>query len=816
MSRRDEFLERLRATFRMEAEEHLAQLGAGLLAMEDAADAGPEVLEVVYRAAHSLKGAARAVGIGPVEELCQSLEGLLAVWKRGELAPTRAAYDLLHRCLDALQDLTAGGADGQEDRVAALARSLEDAAEGVEPEPPAAKPAAVLPAAPRPAPPPVATPARPEAPRPTPATPSRPEAPRPTPATPSRPETPAPTQHPEPASGAPPEDTRTPQETAPPPGPAPRPEPTPAPKSKPRPTPETRPEPASRPDPAAARKAADRTRTVKVMASRLDGLLLQIEGTVSAKLTAQKLHEDLHGVVAELERDAARDAALPPEEQAAAARALQRRLEELTREALVHSKSLGRMVDQLLDETKRLAMQPFSTLLDAFPRMLRDIARQEGKEVQLQIDGGEVEIDKRILDELRDPMTHLLRNSIDHGIEAPARRAELGKDPKGTIRVSVAQVDGGKVQVRIDDDGGGLDLDRIRRAAAGSAPPGSDRADSTDEAAARLIFESGVSSAPIVTDLSGRGLGLAIVREKVEGLGGTITVESARGRGTTFRILLPLTMATFRGVLVQVDEHELIVPAGSVSRVLRVDHEGVKAVEGRETLLLDGRVVPLVRLEEVLELPRRNLPGVRQRFAQVLVLTAGGRDVGFAVDRVVREQEVLVKGLGSQLRRVRNVAAATVLGSGRVVPILSVPDLVKSAERITSSAGPQAQAKGTTARSVLVAEDSITSRMLLKNILESAGYRVKTAVDGAEALAALRTEPFDLLVSDVEMPRMNGFELTEQVRKDPRLQALPVILVTALASREHRERGIDAGANAYILKSSFDQNNLLETVARFL
>jgi two-component system chemotaxis sensor kinase CheA len=323
----------------------------------------------------------------------------------------------------------------------------------------------------------------------------------------------------------------------------------------------------------------------------------------------------------------------------------------------------------------------------------------------------------------------------------------------------------------------------------------------------------------MVTNISGRGLGLAIVREKVENLGGTISVTTEAHFGTTFRIVLPITLSTFRGILITTYGRQFVLPTANVERVSRIKREMVRTVGNTDTIEMNDRVVPLVRLGDILELPKPEKGNGDAEYIPVLLLRSAETMVSFSVDAILQEQEVLVKGLGSQMSRVRNVAGATVLGSGKLAPILSVSDLIKSAVKQSFEGTVrrvEAQAQIEKAKSVLVVEDSITSRMLLKNILESSGYVVTTSVDGAEAYSALRTQDFDLVVSDIEMPRMDGFELTSTIRADEQLSHLPVVLVTSLGSREDRERGIDVGANAYIVKGSFDQNNLLATVARLI
>ncbi len=499
---------------------------------------------------------------------------------------------------------------------------------------------------------------------------------------------------------------------------------------------------------------------------------------------------------------------------------LEHRLEELTAAAEQNRRSVGAMVDGLLDEMKKVVMQPFSTLLDPFPRMVRELARELGKEVELSIYGREIEIDRRILQEMKDPLIHLIRNGVDHGIELPAERTRQGKPPRGALTIGISPKTGNSIELLVSDDGAGIDVASVKAVAGKARLAPAAEIDALPEAEARLlIFRSGISTSPIITDVSGRGLGLAIVREKVEKLASTIAVESAPGRGTTFRIVLPLTLARFHGVVVRVEESLFVLPSSHVERVLRVKRAAVKTVENRATIALGGETISLVELHRALGLAVKAGTPERPDTLPVIV-AAAGRRIAFAVDEILREEEVLVKSLGRQLRRVRNVAGASLLGDGRLALILNVPDLIQSALQ-AGGPGPAAvpetaPARGERRKTVLVAEDSITSRALLKNILEAAGYAVETGVDGVDALTRLRSGSFDLVVSDVDMPRLNGFGLTAKIRADKRLANLPVVLVTALDSRADREQGIDAGANAYIVKSSFDQGNLLEVIQRLL
>ena len=482
------------------------------------------------------------------------------------------------------------------------------------------------------------------------------------------------------------------------------------------------------------------------------------------------------------------------------------------------SHAIGKMVDDLLEDSKKLLLLPFATISTSFPKLVRDLCRDQGKEADLTIRGDDIEIDKRILEEMKDPLVHLLRNSIDHGIESLEERTLKGKPSRATITLEVSQINGNKVQLLLSDDGAGINTGKVKESAVKHVLLSAQEAGQLGEAEAQaLIFLPEVSTSPIITQLSGRGLGLAIVREKAEKLGGEVSVESRPGLGATFRMTMPTTRATFRGILIEASGLLLVVPTTQVERVTRARPDDIQTVEGRETISFDGHAVALVQLADALGLPPVERKDTPPAGAPVIVLGSGDQRVAFAVDAVVEEQEVLVKPLRKPLSRVRNIAAATVLGSGHVAPILNVADLLKSARKIViAPARVAAGKKPVEARAVLVVEDSITSRMLLKAILESAGYHVKTAVDGMEAFTLLRAEKFDLVVSDVEMPRLNGFDLTARIRADKKLAELPVVLVTALESREDREHGIDAGANAYLVKSSFDQSNLLEAVRRLI
>jgi two-component system chemotaxis sensor kinase CheA len=760
----EEFQNRLREAFAIEADEHLRAITTGLLELEKSPAPEPrkQIIETTFREAHSLKGAARAVNRMDIEAICQAMETVFAGWKRqpGSVAVER--FDTLNRAVDlAAELLRLPDASGSADKsaVVEMVRQIN------------APPSAQIPA-------------------------SKPPSPD------------------FKAAISPP--------APPPPAPAPGPPPPPEP---------PRAAEAPRPDPAPAPVVSE---TVRIPTAKMDALLRQAEEMLAVKLTATQHAAELRALSGMLEAwrkewSKIRDAS--PSGPTANARieeflqwndgfmrSLEKKLGAVTKTAERDERGIGALIDALLDDAKRLVMLPFAALLDLFPKQVRDLSRDQGKQIELTVQGREVELDKRILEEMKDPLIHLVRNAIDHGLEKPDARAARGKPPRGSLRLAVSQVDGSKVEILVSDDGEGIDPARVKASAIKNGAISEAEAARLDDAAAlMLIFQSGVSTSPIITEISGRGLGMAIVREKIEKLGGQIAINTRPGEGTTFRILLPVTLATFKGVLAAVAGQTFILPTSSVERIVRIKREEIQTVANKETIVIDGRTVALARMDETLELPPR--PGANPtqgNFIEAAVLGAAEKRIAFVVDAVLGEQEVLVKPLGKPLLRVRNVAAATVLASGAPALILNAPDLLKSAVRLAGTGIRGTAPAAARTRNLLVTDDSVTSRMLLKNILESVGYQVATAIDGVDALSALRSREFDLVVSDVEMPRMDGFELTEKIRADKKLADLPVVLVTALGSREHQERGIDVGANAYIVKGSFDQTNLLEVIRKLI
>lgn len=485
-------------------------------------------------------------------------------------------------------------------------------------------------------------------------------------------------------------------------------------------------------------------------------------------------------------------------------------------------RSMSRMVDDLLLDIKTTLLYPFSTLLEIVPKIVRDLSKTYEKEINLSIHGGEIEIDRRILEEIKDPLIHLIRNCIDHGIETPQVRKQSGKSPSGSLSIAIRQSSGREVELLIRDDGAGVDPARVIQSAVKMGITTADAAARMSEKeVSALIFRSGVSTSPFITDISGRGLGMAIVAEKTSKLGGSISVDSVPGMGTTFIITLPVTLSTFRGIIVRISEQLFIIPTTAVERAVRIQPDKIKTAGSKQIITHNNDSFALVRLGDVLGMPSRKLKNDQIVTIPALILVLAQKRIAFMVDEVIGEQEGIVKNLGPQLIHVRNIAGATILGNGRVIPILNPRELMESAALVSSSgiatdSEGEMETASVQSKYILVAEDSITLRSLLRNIIESFGYQVKTAVDGMEAFQFLKNETFDLVVSDVEMPGLNGFDLTTKIRSDKLLADTPVILVTALDSASDRQRGMESGANAYIVKGSFEQSNLIEMIRRLI
>jgi two-component system chemotaxis sensor kinase CheA len=745
---KDKLAQRLLATFREELAEHVGSLNEGLLSLEKDPQ-GPERrerLRSIFRAAHSLKGAAHAVGLKPIEAMCHRLEDVLRSVQDEVLPLGAELFETLYRAADALEDagnrlatgreLSGGPLDELVSRLAAVGASRP---RGREPD--------ALPSVtgrPGPAATPVAPPLGAGA-----------------------------AEAPSPASAAPEGSVRVPA--------------------------------------AKLETLLARTGELLVSERRLDG--------AEAALAA------VSELLGRLRRDWRR---LKSEVRAAAPNGVGKRLEGALAGVESGLRTAGTDVDRvgaalredrraigraasLVDESVRRArLLPFAEACRGLDRAVRDLAKETGKEVEIVIEGASADIDRSVLEGLKDPLLCLVRNAVDHGIEPPDRRRSAGKAELGRVRVAAA-LRGSRVEVTVEDDGDGVDLAGVQETARRRGLP--EPRDERD--CVRLLFEPGFSTAARVTEVSGRGVGLDIVRSRVEAMHGSVDFAFEQGRGTRVGLVLPLTLTAIRALIVSAGGETFAIPGTSVERLVRVELGEIRSAGGREVVPAgDGPPVPITPLWRVLGLPERRAAGGSGHVLAVLV--GAPARAALAVDDLVAEREILVKDLGRRLRSLPGIAGATILETGRVALILSPAELVRTALERRGEAAFAARALPTPKKRILLADDSVTTRSLERAILEAAGYEVFTAVDGEEAWRLLLERGADLVVSDVDMPRMDGFSLCEAVRASKRFRDLPLVLVTALESAADKARGAEAGADAYIVKSSFDRRGLLETVGALL
>ncbi|MEO0946982.1 MAG: hybrid sensor histidine kinase/response regulator, partial [Cyanobacteria bacterium J06641_5] len=578
------------------------------------------------------------------------------------------------------------------------------------------------------------------------------------------------------------------------------------------------PPPSELPEPVAAIRedgATGRIETVRVTADRLDSLAARAGELTVTKLRFERRLQDIDTLL-RLWEDWSREAAVSPSYNSRAhLEELGQQVRQLRMEARVDTDRLEEIVFDLEGGIRGLRLLPLETIFNLFPRTVRDLARAQNKDIDLIVEGGDILADKSILEEIKAPLTHLLRNAIDHGIETPDERAANGKPPRATLRMRGARL-GNRLALEISDDGRGLDLEAIKETAERRGV--SDRATLDAMPISRLqnlIFAPGFSTRTTVTEISGRGVGLDVVRSNIERLKGTIQVTSTRNQGCTFRLSLGTDLSTTTAFIVMVGKHPYAIPVDYVQTACRVRPADMFALEGNPTITLEGQPISVTRLSQLLELPSQE----SDRALPCVILQVGGERLGILVDELLAQQEVALKPQSKLLQRVRNVAGATILGTGKVCMVLDVPDLLVTA-RVQSggTADVPIFADLDTKPTLLLVEDSLPIRTQVRRILEGAGYDVIVAVDGRDGWNKLRTigQQFAGVVSDVEMPHLSGLELTEQIRQHPEYDELPVILVTTLAKDSDRRRGSEAGANAYLTKGDFDQTLLLNTLRRLI
>lgn len=477
----------------------------------------------------------------------------------------------------------------------------------------------------------------------------------------------------------------------------------------------------------------------------------------------------------------------------------------------------------LEEEVMGLRLLPLSMIFKLYPRMVRDISREESKDVSLIMEGGDISADKRILEAMKDPIMHMIRNAIGHGIEGREERKSAGKEAAGrlTVRAYRSESD---ILLEVEDDGAGIDMDLVRKTAVAKKIATEDEVSKmVPSTLMKLIFSAGYSTSALVTDVSGRGVGLDVVNKNVEMLKGNVTVESEKGKGTLFRVTLPIMLATTRVILVSTGEYLFAIPVEFIESCCFISEDEVFSLERSETVTYKGESLSVARLSRVLEIEdagkEQPETGLREGRLPCIIISVGNEMFGLLVHSLVDEQEIIIKDLGPILKRVRNISGTTILGTGEVCHILNPHDILKVIQKRRMPEEVQPDELTTVEKErklILLVEDSITTRAQERRILVNAGYDVITAVDGLDGWQQLGKHDFDAVVTDVQMPNMDGWALTEKIKNDRRYRDLPVIVITVLASSKHRKKGLDAGADAYITKPSFNHHDFLAVLGRLV
>lgn len=750
---------KLLAAFQIEYKEHLEFIRQAMGKVESGEAAATALpLDEVFRRAHSLKGAARACDLKPVETLAHRLETLFGRVRSGKAELDAPALAIIRRSGDALEDwvvaFTKGHVPADPDAAVAALDAFLAAQEK----------------APPPAPPPPA-------------------------------EAPAPAVVPPSAEAAPPQSV-----------------------------------PAT-PLPTMAVAAEE---SVRVRTGSLDRLLRSAGQILTENLGQASVTQRLRAIeqdIAALEKgwrvlrqndlsapaiqsgdpkaDAAADRRVAFMEQGIHALARETRSIRLQQQRTAFSfRQLG---GELQEGIRLVRMIPAEDVFGDFRKMVRDIARDEGKEIEFRLQGLAVEADRLVFQALKDPVMHMLRNAIFHGIETPAERQAKGKDAQGRVTLKF-EVQGSRLSLLVEDDGRGIDVAKIARRGIEEGLLSEDEvATAGDRELARYIFRPGFSTADGVTDLAGRGMGMSVVYETVGRLSGSLEVLAKEGPGTAFRIQVPLSVSSHRLLLVTCQEQIYGIPTQGIERVLRAWIGEVKTVEGRPTLLVEGQQVPLRGLADLLGLPGAEI-SVQDGQMPILVVRNGDVRAAIAVDSFMFIRDAVIKDLGVPHMQGSKAVGGILMEDGAVAVVLSPFELAEAFRQQGSVLGLVTSERKAAKKipTIMVVDDSITTRTLEKSILEAHGYNVRIAVDGMDALMQLRSEAADLVVSDVEMPRIDGFSLLKELKKDRTLAHIPVILCTSLRRDEDLERGYSLGAEAYLVKQKFDHRELLETIEQIL
>ncbi|WP_027913147.1 hybrid sensor histidine kinase/response regulator [Pseudomonas sp. URIL14HWK12:I7] len=596
--------------------------------------------------------------------------------------------------------------------------------------------------------------------------------------------------------------------------------------------PEVEPLPATEPAPKRKRVTEGGERVLRVTAERLNSLLdLSSKSLVETQrlkpwlATMQRLKRQQSSGLRALEELNVhlKDHALSLQAQEAlgdARRLLaetQQLLAQKTAELDEFAWQASQRAQVLYDTALACRMRPFADVLSGQARMVRDLGRSLGKQVRLEIEGEKTQVDRDVLEKLEAPLTHLLRNAVDHGIESPEQRILAGKPAEGLIRLRASH-QAGLLVLELADDGAGVDLDRVRRSIVERGlSPEQTAASLSEEELLTFLFLPGFSLRDKVTEVSGRGVGLDAVQHMVRQLRGAVVLEQTAGEGSRFHLEVPLTLSVVRSLVVEVGDEAYAFPLAHIERMCDLAPEDIVQVEGRQHFWHEGRHIGLVAASQLLNRPATQ--GSSQTL-KVVVIRERETIYGVAVERFIGERTLVVLPLDERLGKVQGISAGALLDDGSVVLIVDVEDLLRSVDKLLDTGRLERIARQNQAQAprkrILVVDDSLTVRELQRKLLLNRGYDVAVAVDGMDGWNALRSEDFDLLITDIDMPRMDGIELVSLLRRDNRLQSLPVMVVSYKDREEDRRRGLDAGADYYLAKASFHDDALLDAVVELI
>ena len=734
-----DFRQSLLATFHVEHDEHVQRIRETLTAAEgsESGSAGPD-LDEAFRRAHSLKGAARAVDLRPIENLAHRLETLFARIRTGAVQLNTPVIKVIHQVLDSSEDslasMTAAGQPAEPVQALAAIDKLLGTPD-----------AAPVPAA-------------------------------------------------------------TPAPAAPVPGPT--------------------------------RAALD---TVRLNAESLDRIVSSSGQLMTENLRQNQVTRKLRDIRRHLsdtaaERERVRKSAAREFRQLEGSPALAtaaRYLNYLDHQVHVLSQQVGSAVrahernawtlrglsGELQRDVRQARMVPAGNVFDGFRKMVRDVAKDEGKSAELHVSGAQVEADRVVLQALKDPVMHMLRNAVSHGLEPGAERVALGKRAEGRIDL-VIEARGNQLHVSVEDDGRGVDGTKVAEIAVRKGLiAAADVASLSAADVMRLVLLPGFSTSKFVTELSGRGMGLSVVAEATARLQGKVDISAGKSGGTRVSLSAPLSVSSQRLLLVACQGQTMAVPLHGVERLRRVALADLRTIESIPVIDIDGQPLPVVSLAHLINTGQPRVTAHENALC-VMVMRSGGRRLAVAVDAFLSERESIVKELPVPANGNSKIAGGVLLEDGTVCLVLNPVELIdgfqQSSSALTLTPDPEASVERKTSGNILVVDDSLTTRTLEKSVLEAHGYQVAIAVDGVEALKHLRAEPVGLVISDLEMPRLDGFGLLEEMKRDPRLANIPVVIVSSIENAADQARGMALGADAYIVKRRFEQQALLETIRQIL